>query len=63
MAVEPVIDPGFHVYVDPPLPVRVALFPAQIAEALLTAFIVGVGLTIKLTVLVVVQLLVDPVTV
>ena len=38
-----------------PDPVKVAEFPEQIAVLLDTAFTVGIGLTVKFTVLVVVQ--------
>ena len=50
-------------YVVPPTPVNVALFPKQTAVKLLEAVMVGKGFTIKLTVFVSEQLLVLPTTV
>ena len=52
---EPINAPGFQVYVVAPLAVNVVEFPAQIDKLLAVAFTVGIGVTIKFTVLVVVH--------
>lgn len=46
----PVNAPGFHVKVNAPVAVNVAVAPAHIAVGFVVAFIVGVGLTFKFTV-------------
>ena len=51
----PVNAPGFHVYVDAPLAVRVALLPTQIDGDEEAGTTVGTGLTVTLTVCVVVH--------
>ncbi len=53
--VEPVKAPGFHVYVEPPVAVKVAEVPLQISVGLIVAEIVGLGLTVKVTVCVLVH--------
>jgi hypothetical protein len=61
--VAPVKDPGIHVYVEAPLPVRVKDVPAHTVEEDAEAFTVGLGFTNSCTVLVLAQLPFDPVTV
>ena len=53
--VDPVKAPGFHVYVDPPVAVNVAEVPLQINVGFVVAVIVGLELTVKITVCVLVH--------
>jgi hypothetical protein len=59
----PVKLPGFQVYEAAPDAVKVVCAPAQITVGLALAVTVGFGLTVRASVLVLVQLLVVPVTV
>ncbi len=60
---ELVLPPGIQLYVEAPEPVRVAVAPEQIADEEPTALTVGVMLTVMLTVFVLVQPELVPVTV
>lgn len=61
--VAPVKAPGFQVYVNAPLAVKVVLLPEQIEVGLALAVTVGFGLTINVMVRVLVQAPLAPVTV
>jgi hypothetical protein len=61
--VVPVNAPGFHVYVDAPDAVIVALVPAQIVLETAINDKVGIALTFKFNVCVFVQVPTNPVTV
>ena len=55
VTVVPLRLPGFHTYVDAPLPVSVVLDPLQIVEVLAEAVTVGRPVTVTVTLLVFVQ--------